>query len=645
MSKVMSDINVTGIEQFDAEQLARDLMRHICLEMSPSQEARQVEVTRLVNELSGVGWPTLRNAAGLVLGWNWNQEKMIWSQEVEQVRRESDEGWWYEEEEIIRVEGGPLYLSAPLQSALERACSDVEGVGPIVHQHLDDSEEKHLLDQLKTLLSDLELHVNILKLNEVFYLRAICWIKATQWLLDTYHFDRSLLQDPRVHQRIKQLLINVSDKLGIILETTPDTFVTEGIDLLVTELRTSHLSGGVLKIILPGYHDHGGQNELKDSALLTDLRGVEHLVIEGYDSLGWLGFNIPRSTSWHEEWGEREIAPNVPLGLTSVISIDLRNLRIDEVLSLGQCGLLTQVYLGTTKRPERGQPTEALSNLIEVANIQEHTGYLKEILKRSADELSVEIQGALFTMKVIPPGRFWMGDHEYEHKHRVRIRHPLLVGETLVTQAQWDRIQGVTSEDQTSAQCPVGGKTWAEAIAFCNKLSEGVGLQQVYDLKVEDQSQLSTLLMSETVVDLDIKANGYRLPSEAECEYTAKAGMHLSYAGSNQMGPVGWYGEIFDQSPEYDVKLKRANGWGLYDMSGQLSEWCNDVFDRRAYLGRSHGVDDPLVFQTQCIFRVHRGGDKETDAEGCQIGIRDCNGGDEFLEDLIGLRIYRTLIE
>ena len=170
----------------------------------------------------------------------------------------------------------------------------------------------------------------------------------------------------------------------------------------------------------------------------------------------------------------------------------------------------------------------------------------------------------------VPAGDFMMGAldddeeaYDYEKpRHKVILTQDFLIGKYAVTQALWESVMGSNPSifDFKGANRPVENVSWFDVVEFCNKLSELEGLTSAYAINGEE-------------VTCDWSANGYRLPTEAEWEYAARANQDFEYAGSDNVDEVAWDDDLLETHP---VGQKKPNGFGLYDMSGNVSEWVWD---------------------------------------------------------------------
>jgi formylglycine-generating enzyme required for sulfatase activity len=197
-------------------------------------------------------------------------------------------------------------------------------------------------------------------------------------------------------------------------------------------------------------------------------------------------------------------------------------------------------------------------------------------------------------MMSIPAGTFLMGDTNTQLLNAGSASTPVhsvtlgafTMSQTLVTQAQYQSMMGVNpSSFDSGSTWPVESVNWYDAVWYCNKLSKLAGLDTVYTYTGIYQGSGYDTLAS---VAIDYSKNGYRLPTEAEFEYANRAGRATDYYWGRNYPPMTtadtlaidsnavWYYNS-PASPQ-PVAKKLPNAWGLYDMSGNLWEWCNDWY-------------------------------------------------------------------
>ncbi|MCP4291830.1 MAG: SUMF1/EgtB/PvdO family nonheme iron enzyme [bacterium] len=229
-----------------------------------------------------------------------------------------------------------------------------------------------------------------------------------------------------------------------------------------------------------------------------------------------------------------------------------------------------------------------------------------------------------------------------EWQHTVVLSNTIesLVSE--VTQAQWTSLGFVNPSSFSGANRPVESVTWLQAVQYCNALSADDGLTSAYDIAGE-------------TVTWDQEADGWRLPTEAEWEWLCRSGSTTTFAGGPLTGRVcnvdpvldamGWYcGSTFADDPSTsDVSQKTANSAGLYDMHGNVWEWCWDWYgDYRVADEDGDGVVLDPTGAHSGTQRVVRGGSWYGGSEDCRSANRESRFTDSA-DDVVGLRVVRTI--
>ena len=239
-----------------------------------------------------------------------------------------------------------------------------------------------------------------------------------------------------------------------------------------------------------------------------------------------------------------------------------------------------------------------------------------------------------FIMVPVPAGTFRMGnantgDQNERPVHQVKLG-AFMVSRTEITRGQYRALGLVPPGKSDQDDEPVSNVTWLDTVRFCNALSQKENLELVYTFNGK-------------VVSADFQKNGYRLLTEAEWEYAARAAgtENFNYSGSDIANEVSWYDDNSSRKIQ-TVAQKKPNGLGIYDMSGNDWEWCWDLI--AAYSSKTQSDPTGPAPSKKTIFRVIRGGAYSFNDSSSRCGFRRAFNPDSQAAD-IGFRVARTLFQ
>ena len=251
--------------------------------------------------------------------------------------------------------------------------------------------------------------------------------------------------------------------------------------------------------------------------------------------------------------------------------------------------------------------------------LKEYDSFVADNVRFKVEAYSQEkqvftVKGISFTMIVVQGGTFTMGATAEQDAEAFDDEKPIhkvtlsdyMIGETEVTQELWQAVMGTNPSRFSGINLPVEQVSWEDCQTFISKLNMMTG-------------------------------KNFRLPTEAEWEYAARGGnksINYKYAGSNSIDEVAWYYNNSNTKP-HPVKQKQANILGIYDMSGNVREWCQDRYNSSYYSNSPQ--TNPTGLPTGNT-RVFRGGGWNSNARSCRVSNRSYSMPTE-INYRLGLRL------
>ncbi len=349
------------------------------------------------------------------------------------------------------------------------------------------------------------------------------------------------------------------------------------------------------------------------SAAITYSRELEERAILGDNVAMWqlsqcyrFSLGCDRDLDKADYWLDRAAEEGNVDALNQKVLLDDKGKRLTEAKR-------RELAAVEQRERERLLKSKEEQRLAEEQRRQEELKKQEQIKKQT-----FTVNGVSFVMVEVKGGTFTMGatseqggdaydDEKPAHSVTLSSYH---IGETEVTQELWKAVMGSNPSKFYGANRPVERVSWDDSQEFIRKLNAKTG-------------------------------KNFRLPTEAEWEYAARGGsrsQHYKYSGSNTIGNVAWYfdNRYYDNNMDnttHDVATKRANELGIYDMSGNVWEWCSDWYGDYSSSSQTN-PQGPISGS----IRVFRGGGWNDYARLCRVSYRPGRSPD-FRYYLLGLRL------
>ena len=252
---------------------------------------------------------------------------------------------------------------------------------------------------------------------------------------------------------------------------------------------------------------------------------------------------------------------------------------------------------------------------------------------------TVEINSATFIMG------YEFGELDEKPKHEVYLSNNLIVSTHEITQKIYSLVTNDNPSEINGLDLPVHTITWEDAVSFCNQLSSLYGFAEVYNL-------------SNPSPTINLESDGWRLPTEAEWEYIAGGGSGNQFIGYSDLADGAWY-NINSGFVPHEVGRKQANSFGIYDILGNVAEFCSDGFVSDFYSTTYSSTfsstmsgtfsseiiaTNPLAYSGDEI-HVVRGGSSVQSDRYCRLTARSSSLKSNNDNNIVGFRIVRTVLK